>query len=276
MSLSLQLGAASELDISSDGDLGKMLHPSLSSIFHIDDLFRSAGNETLAEAPAGALQTSFTTDQEAKWTLDKVNLTLSFKPSATGSITITKSGELLSYNQSGGADDKISITVPEGKAYVAISFSVGLSVAGGVAFSSGNFGVKGSISDSDEFDITNYKCFDAATPLASAVTQAFRTFVLPFKADGIANLNDGDYVDFEFIGKLNLGFGVYYGFSGLLLAGRSGGEIRRSFSNNALGKALFNVKPTFQATAEFSVTYDHDDTFRVVVGRRGQPGSSPN
>lgn len=70
-------------------------------------------------------------------------------------------------------------------------------------------GRQGDISESDEFDITNYKRFDASERLGMAIATAFETFVL-------------------LLGKLNLGLGVTYGFASLKLAGRSSGEVKAS------------------------------------------------
>ena len=273
---SVKLGD-STIDLTAAGDLGGRLRPDLSALFRLSDELARAGSTPLADLPPGVLETTFKTDQEAKWDLDGVNLSLSFKPTATGSITITKAGELFSYNQGDDPGKKVSVTVPEGQVYISIGLKVGLAVSGAASFSSNGFGVKASVSDADEFDVINHKCFPATTAAAEAVPAAFRAFVLPFKASGVDGLNDSsDYIDFDFVGKLALGIGVNYGFSGLLLGGRSGGEIKASFENNKLGKAVLKAKPTFRASASFSVVYDHEDAFRVVVGRHRTEATGVN
>jgi hypothetical protein len=265
--IAVKLGS-STIDLTGTGDLGTRLAPGVDALLHLSDDLALVADGRLADVPAGSLQSSFQTNQQAKWNLDGVNLTLSFQPTAAGSITITKSGELFNYHPGDDPAKTVSIPVPAGHVYVSVGLKVGLAVSAGASFSSNGFGVSGNISNNDQFGITNHRCFPADTPVSAAIADAFRGFVLPFKAAGVENLNDNDYLDFTFIGRLALGFGVTYGYSGLLLGGRSNGEINASLSNNPLGKIVFSAKPTFKASAEFSVKYAHDDAFRVVVGRQ--------
>src|ERR1700730_18188369 len=202
--LNVQLGSLAPINLTSIGDLGKLLSSNIDAVFHLAESVASTAEGPLSSAPSNVLNTTFRTDKEEKWTIDGVNLSLSFKPTATGSITITQNGELFHYNPGNDPTKTVSITVPPGYAYVSIAFKVGFSLAGAAAFSSGTFGVSGNISDSDEFDVVNHKCFPENTTVADAIAEGFRGFILPFKAAGIENLNDNDYVDFSFIGSLAL------------------------------------------------------------------------
>lgn len=273
MPLSMQFGAGPAVSLAGAGDLEKKLASDVPLLFQLSGALAQAAGEKLRDTPDAALQSSFQTAREARWKLDDANISLSFQPSATGSIRIFKSGELFRYNQGGDAGGEVSIPVPAGKAYVGIVLRVALAVEGGAAYSGGSWGVKGNISRSDEFEIANYKLFDSTERCGAALTAAFAGFALPFHAAGIESLRPGDYLDFEFLGKLNLGFGVTYGFAGVKLAGRSGGEVAASFGNNALGRAVLGARPSFQAGAGFALSYDHEDTFRVVAGRTARGAS---
>jgi hypothetical protein len=275
MSVAIQFGSDPSREIDASADLAAKLLPGLSPVFHLDGILASKAGQKLSDALAAVFETPFKTDREAKWTIDAANVTLSFKSSATGSIRIVKSGELFSYTLGAGVKRKVSIPVPPGKAYVVLTLRVSLSIAGGAAFSGGNVGISGNISDNDEFDISNYKCFDSSELAGAAVTHAFEHFVLPFKAEGVDGLNDGDYIDFEFLGKLNLGFGVTYGVPALKLGGRSGGEVAASFST-PLGKAVVQATPEVEAGSSFRVAYAHEGTFRVVIGRQGRKDTAKN
>jgi hypothetical protein len=138
-----------------------------------------------------------------------------------------------------------------------------MAVGGGVAFSAGQFGVKANLSQDDTFTIANHRCFPADRKVFDALREALEGFTLPFRADGVRALGPDDLLDYQFLGKLGLGFGINYGFTGSLLGGRSVGEIGRSFENGIASVAL-KAKPTFTAGASFAVQYDHEDAFRFV------------
>jgi hypothetical protein len=80
-------------------------------------------------------------------------------------------------------------------------------------------------------------------------------------------LDDQDLLDFQFLGKLELGLGLTYGFDGAAVCGRSAGEISRALAGNKLAAATLKVNPSVSAAAKFAVTYDHEDAFRFVFKR---------
>jgi hypothetical protein len=150
---------------------------------------------------------------------------------------------------------------------------VSYAVDGGAALSNANLGVKGSAGASRSFMLWNHRSFADTTPLGQAIIGAFESFVFPFAPESVSALGDGDFVDYEFAGRLALGFGVSYGFGGVLIGGRSGGEVTRSFAS-PLGSIVAKAKPSFRVGVGLDFDYTHEDDFRVVVGMR-RPAGEP-
>ncbi len=272
--INLKFGDKNALGLSGTGELERFLKPNLSLLFKIrEGLLSNITTETFEQVGDAAFTANFQTDQSAEWAVGgPAKVSIGFHPSASGTIAIQKGGEIFHYSQGEDQTSFASVPIPSGRACVSIKFQVGLSVTGGVAFSSGNFGVSGSASAGTGFTLANHRIFPLSKPVLEAVKETFETFVLPFKVEGVETLNDGDCLEFDFLGKLGVGFGVTYGFSGLFLGGRSNGEIQRSFES-PLGKAVLSAKPGFRIGAAFSVTYDHEDVFRVVVQRQKSAGA---
>ena len=270
--LKLNFGSTS-INLNAKGDLVNYLSPGTAGLIQIAGELVPLAGRTFAEIAEQSVTTGFSLDRQGKWTPSGVPVTLSVKASASGTVSIRKSGELFSYRLGDNPKKTVSVSVPQGRVYVVLTLNAGMSVAAGAKFSSGEFGVSGSISDSDTFAVSNYKSFPDTTLVADGIAQAFEDFRLPFSAASIDLLGDGDYLDYSFIGSLALGFGATWGVSGLLLGGRSGGQIKESL-NSKLGSLAFAAKPTFKASAEFSIKYTHSDAFRVVVGRTNTAASN--
>jgi hypothetical protein len=258
-----------------EGDLAKYLQPGLQTVLHFKESLQSIAeipDATLGEVPSGLFRAGFSTDQEATWSPDGTNVTLSFRPELSGLVTFTKTGPLFTYLD--GDENAFSVKAPDGFVYVSIAFQVNIAVGGGAAFSAGEFGVKANLSEDDTFTIANHRCFPATTKVFDALRAGFEGFTLPFRADGVRALGPDDLLDFQFLGKLGLGFGLTYGFTGSLLGGRSAGEIGRSFENG-IARVALKAKPTFTAGASFAMQYDHEDAFRFVFRQaRGENGVS--
>jgi hypothetical protein len=261
------------INISGNSDLATFAEQQLPNIvFNIaqSDIVKFS-NKPLSDVPSDSnnpATASLKVTQDAKWKVGgSGDLTIGFSASAEGSVQIVKAGDLFSYSVSNNKDEDVKISVPDGSAYVVINLKVSLGLKAGASFSHGTLGVQGGIDSSVTFNLTNYKCFPLTTQVDAAVKDAFNRFVLPFKAAGFETaLKNNDYVEYEFIGKLGLTFGVTYGLTSLFLGGRSLGEIEKSFDSSA-GKIVVGVKPSFEAGAKFGIDYEYADAFRVVVGR---------
>ena len=263
MSIGFKVGDVG-VELGPEGDLAKCLQPGLNTLLHFKDTLQAITkipDATLADIPAGSFSAGFSTDQEAAWSPAGANLTLSFRPELSGRVTFTNAGSLLTYMD--GDENAFSVTVPDGYVYVSIAFQVRMTVGGGAAFSAGQFGVKANLSHDDTFTIANHRCFPATLKVFDALRAGFEGFTLPFRAEGVRDLGPDDLLDFQFLGKLGLGFGLTYGFTGSLLGGRSAGEIGRSFENG-IARVALKAKPSFTAGTSFAMQYEHEDAFRFV------------
>lgn len=282
-SLQVNIPNGPNFSLSGNSDLVKLLTPNnLQGVISI-----LQGNlATFTGLTFNALPTnvetkgSFNANQDLKWDIPSVpglGLSFGFKAGLTGEILLKKVGEeLFSYTQGEDEEDipdiperekdkKITVTLPNDKAAVVVILNVALGVSGGATFSHGTLGVSAGISNNDTFKIANYKCFDPNTNVWTAIQSAFESFVLPFQSSSVQKLKDGDYLEYEFIGKLGVTVGLTYGF-GSFAAGRSFGEVSRSLESD-LGKIVFGINPTAKAGLSFDLSYDHTDAFRIVSGR---------
>ena len=267
MPLKLDLGSVGAVELAANGDLSKYLQPGIDSIVNLSPLVVGHLDSRIADVPPGSVSTNFSFSFAPSWKIAQaVGITLSVKPKAACTLSIIQpGGTLFSYALGEDAKDT-PVKAPADSYYIGIALGCSLALDAGAQWSSGHLGVSGSISDSDQFRVANYYQVGPSVTLRDAINQAFSNFVLPFHADSIAQLPAGDYVDFEFIGKLALGFGATYGFSGMFFAGQSKGEVSASFAT-PIGTTVISATPSFQVGAGFKLQYTHDDAFRVVTGR---------
>lgn len=267
MPLKLDLGSVGAVELAASGDLSKHLQPGIDSIVSLSPLVMAYLDSRIADVPAGSVSTDFSFSFAPSWKIAQtVGITLSVKPKAGCTLSIIQPGGKL-FNYAVGQDAKDTpVKAPADGYYIGIALECSLAVDAGAKWSSGNLGVSGNISTNDKFRVANYYRVAPSVLLRDAISQAFSNFVLPFHAGSIAQLPPGDYVDFEFIGNLALGFGATYGFSGMFFGGRSQGEVSESFAT-PIGKSVISAKPSFQVGAGFKLKYTHDDAFRVVTGR---------
>lgn len=226
------------------------------------------------------LTASLTVGQDAGWNLGADGkITFGFSAGVAGSISILKEGdELFKYKPGKDPDtgedrDDVSVKVPAGLAYVSVNLQLSLGVEGGGSYSGGEVGVKVDLSDKDTFTVINNKCFADPTTVKDAIKSALEDFILPFKAKGVEGLNDGDYIDYEFIGNLAFSVGVTYGVNGLFLGEGTGGELKKTLGTDA-AKVVAGVKPSYSFGAEFGIKYEHEDAYRIVSGRQKQDSTN--
>ncbi len=265
MSFSVHLGAET-FTIGGEGDLGKFLKPDLPFILRSSSILTNLAGLTLADAITGALQFSLDGDLNATWDIGGASVGFELKPSAKVVIEVHNSGELFNYNEGDDETRNISVPVPPGRGYISLRFHAGIESSISASGNVQGIGISGSFGDGNQFDIVNHRSYSLDTPVLDAIRNSFQAFVWPFQVSNVNGLNDGDYLDYEFLGSLSLGFGLTYGVSGNLLGGRHRGEISDSLKV-PFGKAIVSAKPTFSAAAKFALEYTHEDAFRVIVGR---------
>ncbi len=268
MPLKLELGSVFSPEVDAQGDLAKFLNPGITSLITLGPAIMNLLDGPVSNVPEGSVSTDFKFNFAPSWTITQtVGITLTVKPEASCTLAIVKPGDTVFTYLLGENGKEVPVKAGPNQYYIAIALKCSLAVEAGAQFSAGNFGVSGSVSNSDEFRIANYFAIEnPSLPLRDCIAQAFSSFVLPFHAASIQKAAAGNYVDFEFNGALALGFGATYGLSGLFLAGRSNGEVSKSFDTR-IGKLTVNAAPSFQVAAEFKVQYTHTDTFRIVAAR---------
>jgi hypothetical protein len=265
MALKLDLGSVGTAALDVDGDLAKRLKPSLDTLIKFNPKTLDFLDTKVSDLPAGAVSSDFNFSQAPDWQVSQeVAITLTVAPSVKCTLElIPPGGELFRFT----ADEvETPVTAAKDQCYLSIGLLCGLSIDAGAQWSSGAFGVSGDISAVAKFRVANFCPVSGSVAFRDALQQAFSTFVLPFQADRAAAMADGSYLDFEFVGKLGLGFGTTYGFSKLLLAGKSNGEVSESV-RSPVGQAVASVAPSFQVGAAFKVQYDEEGAFRVITGR---------
>jgi hypothetical protein len=249
--------------IDSTGDLAKLLRGS-EVVFELDPSISTAlAASMLGELPQDFVEVFFTITPGAAWTLPaNLNMTLAAAPK--GVVTLRKSGVLFEYADS--ANTAIRREVPVNQVFISISLPVNVKVRDLGPYSAGRTGVKAGLPPGDVFTTTHHQAFAASTKLSTALYQAFSRLVLPFQASKVLMLNDNDLLEFEFLGKLALGFGVTHETRGMRIGGRSTGEITRSFGNELAFSAL-TARHSFRAGDSFAVNYTQEDSFRFVLAR---------
>jgi hypothetical protein len=274
MALTLNLGSIGSLALDAQGDLAKHLTPGLDTIVNFHPDLAALMTTAISSVPAGSVSTDFTFSEAPSWQITQaVGITLSINPAASSKLTFVQpGGTIFSYTTADGAETN-PVNAAPGRFYVCITLGFSLALDAGAKFSSGNFGVSGDLSTDAELHVSYYHAVDGAMTLGDALGEAFSGFVLPFQSAGISAMPGGDYLDFDFLGKLALGIGATYGLSGLFFAGRSQGEVLAAFES-PLGSGLVSAAPSFQAGAAFQVQYSHAGAFRVVVGRTHDAASN--
>jgi hypothetical protein len=242
------------------------------SLTLVSDVLTAAAGRPLSELPSDTLQAVVKGGGGLSWTVGNIDLQLT--PGAEGSLTVRRAGEVFRFTDAEQDDDPARrhvVTVPAGKAYVSLSLRVNIGVSGAGGFSHGAIGVGGSVQTTDSFLLANHCQVDATVTVAEAVRAVGERFLLPFDAAGYREIQDGDFLEYAFYGKLNAGLQSSLGFSGVFFGGASGGEVRRSLSS-PIGRVAAQAKPSLELGATFSVGYSHEDAFRMVLW--GQRASS--
>ncbi|HTP32044.1 MAG TPA: hypothetical protein VMJ75_07725 [Candidatus Acidoferrales bacterium] len=272
MALQLSLGTIGAVNLAADGDLSKRLQPGIDTLVRFDPRVLNVLPTRIADLPSGSISSDFSFDVGPSWQVSQaVGITLSIEPEASCSLGLIKPGEELF--QLDVANDNTPVNAAPGCYYLSIGFECGLTLDAGAQWSNGTFGISGDVSAGAKFRICNYCKVPESATLSDALVQAFSHFALPFQQASVAAMPDGNYIEFEFIGKLALGFGATYGFSGLFLAGRSNGEVAASFSS-AVGQGVISAKPSYQVGAAFKLQYEHSGAFRVIAGRSNSAGQN--
>lgn len=225
--------------------------------------------QPISSLPAGenGFQEALTFSPGTSWTLADVPLNLTINIKASADVSIVTSGTLFSYTSGLANPQQVAINVPAGSAYIKIEFEV--AVDGNLSAQANlttAIGISGTAEAGADFTIAYLKQVPLNTTIKDAIVQAVQSFVMPFQRETLKQLAAGDYLYHCFAGNLALGFGVHYGVSGSLLSGRSVEEVQASFKSR-IATASLSLTPTFTASAEFDLTYKHNDFFEMLMHR---------
>jgi hypothetical protein len=186
---------------------------------------------------------------------------------------VVLSGELLSYMDGLQHPKKVSIPVPPHTAYtrLTLKMNINATVSGSGSWSGGAYGVKGSASSQDSYDVTFYKQFDPSTPVKIAIGQTFESFVLPLRAKTMEDLANGDYLLHEFDGNLNLSFGAFAGIDQVLYAGNGAADVA-AVKGNALATLQASAKPEIKAGVNLDFSFKYTTRYEACVTKQGSVG----
>ena len=229
------------------------------------DVLAAAADQPISSLSSDQLQVSIGFGKALSWAVG--NITIQLTPQVQGTLTIHKAGEIFRFTEAEKDDDDSKrqiVTVPAGKAYVSIAFRVNLQVSGSGSFSSGNFGVAGSAQVTDNFLLANHVQVDSGMAIGDAIKFAFGHFVLPFTDTAYLDIADGNFLEYQFYGKLAVSLTASLGFTGVFFGGFSGGELRRCLSS-PVGSVSAQATPELDLSAAFTVGYQHEDAFRIVL-----------
>jgi hypothetical protein len=209
------------------------------------------------------------------WKLPGSVATFTLGASADANFTILQAGdEIFHFDvdfQGGGTE---TITVPSGKAYIAIALD--FQIDGNLTASSpaNSFGISANASTGGTlaYTVENFKCFDASTPILDAVKAAVASFTLPLHSVTVQNLGDGDCLLYNFDGSLNVGFGVTYGLSGKVSAS-SITQLSKLFTGNKF-YSVTAPSLTYGVNAGASAKFNWSRTFQCFLQRTGGPGNA--
>ena len=269
MSIQLSFGGADFTPLL-EGDLATFLKDNADHILKFDPSTLQALDRPVSALAGSSYSGSFSFDTSPTWTIvQQVPINITVNAGVSCKISLLKPGDTLFTYFAGPDSDSLKETpvqAADGRYYVVIDLQCSLSLGASASFSAGSLGVSGSISNKDQFEFTTGYWVTGSTPLKQALNNVLSSFVLPFHSASIQALPDGDFIDFDFVGNLQLGFGATYGFTGMFFAGLSNGEVAASFST-PVGKSILSAAPSYSIGASFKLTYSHNDLFRVAVMR---------
>ena len=238
----------------------------LNLAFSLGSALASLLDAPLSAVPASAISSIAYTTPAASWNPAGGPVQFGLNASTTGSLQIVNAGGLLSYTDGLDVPAPVTIPVPAGFAYTLLTLTFTISANAMATYSGGAYGVKAGLDTSAMYSITFCKAFDPATPVRSAVAQAFESFVLPLHAQTLQQMSPGDYLLHEFDGNLHLSFGAYVGVDKLLYAGQAAVDVSQTFGTQ-LATFTAGAQPTISASASLDFTFQYATRFEALLVR---------
>ena len=217
----------------------------------------------------GATEIKYTSDA-ASWSPAGCAVTFGLQGGAACSLEIVNSGNLGQYFDGLGSPTLVAVAVPPGHSYVKLMMSFNLSANVSGSYSGGDYGVTAKLNTKDTYSVTFCKAFIPTTKVGAAIAQTFEAFVLPFRESLLLDMEDGDYLWYEFDGKIGLAVGAYVGLDTARYAGNGSADLLK-LNDGSLFKLSASVKPKVKvATMDFKLTYV--SRFDAVLSKVGTSG----
>jgi hypothetical protein len=227
-------------------------------------------DSAIASVPdTGATAINYTSDA-ASWNPGGSAVTFGLQGGAACSLEIVNSGNLGQYVDGLDSLTLVQVPVPTDRSYVKLmmSFNLSASVSGG--FSGGDYGVKAKLSTTDSYSVTFCKAFASTTTVKVAIAQTFEAFVLPFRERLLLDMEDGDYLWYEFDGKIGLAIGAYVGLDTAQYAGNGSADVLK-VNGSPLATITASVAPTVKL-AKMDFKMDYVSRFEAMLSKVGTSG----
>lgn len=227
-------------------------------------------DSAIGSAPdKGPTEVQYTSDA-ASWNPGASAVTFGLQGGAACSLEIVNSGNLGRYVDGLDSLTLVDVPVAAGRTYVKLMMSFNLSANVSASYSGGDYGVTSKLSTKDTYSVTFCKAFVPATKVRDAIAQTFQSFVLPFRERLLLDMQDGDYLWYEFDGKIGLAVGAYVGLDTAQYAGNGSADLLK-LNGSPLATISASVKPQVKvATMDFKM--DYASRFEAVLSKAGTSG----
>jgi hypothetical protein len=239
----------------------------LNLAFGLDETLKSVLDATLSQVPSSKTKSPVTyKGNEKTWRPGMGPVTFGLQATAGGTVEILSSGQILTYTDGLETQTQKSIAVPSGTAYVKLTLNFTLGGNATANWSGGAYGVKSSVDGEQTYAISFCKAFAPSTVVREALAESFTAFVLPFHAETLQQMCNGDLLQYAFDGNLHLAFGAYAGLDKVLYAGQSSVDVLQAMGSKM---ATFSVKPQpeIQANASLDFSYQYAAQFEALLSK---------
>jgi hypothetical protein len=269
VSITLTDGSNNAIPISSWSDLKNDEHTALQLGTEFNQFLNGPISAVPADLKSGKIQYQ---SGNQTWKLAPASFTLS--GGVAGSISIIQSNKVLTYTDSFPTEITVglstttdshatkSVSGPEGSVYVCVELDFQITAGVKIADQVGIYGLSGSASTSDKFQVAFYKRCSPSDILRTAIGAAFAGFVLPFHANTLNSLQVGDYLRHTANANLQLGLGANIGFGKFSLADQWKTGIP-GVANSP--KLTTGMTPTFQPSVKVAFAFSYAGTFDQLL-----------
>jgi hypothetical protein len=269
MSITLTDASNKEIPISSWSDLKNDEHTALQLGTEFGQFLDGPISAVPDDLKSGKIQYK---SGNQTWNLAPACFTLS--GGVAGSVAIIQSNKVLTYTDSFPTEISVglstatdshstkSVSGPEGSVYVCVELDLQITAGVKIADQVGIYGLSGSASTSDKFQVAFYKKCNPSDILRAAIGSAFAGFVLPFHANTLNSLQAGDYLRHTANANLQLGLGANIGFGKFSFADQWKTGIPGVANSPTLNTGM---TPTLQPGVKLAFSFTYAGTFDQLL-----------